>query len=282
MNRRRFLKWSLGSTVALSGLGLGYARYEASWVRLDHQTITVPRLPSAFEGKTVALLADFHHSDWVSLDYIKKVVEKTNALQADLIVLPGDFVHTSKDHRFMRPCIEALSSLHAPLGVFATPGNHDHWDDVALLHQCLHECRVIDLTNTGRWIEQDGSHLWIGGVDDLWEGKPDLRSALSEARSEDCCLLLCHNPDYVEHLRDHRVSLVFSGHTHGGQVILPFVGIRGMPSRYGKKYAAGLVKTPWTQVFVTRGLGTSSVPFRFRCRPEINLLTLTRENAPEA
>jgi uncharacterized protein len=275
MNRRRFLKWTLGSLVAVGGSSAAYGRFEATWTRIDRHTIAVLRLPSAFEGKTVALLADFHHSEWISLDYVKALVEKTNALQPDLIALPGDFVHVSKGHIYMRPCIEALSHLRAPLGVFVTPGNHDHWDDIDLLHECFREFDLIDVTNTGHWIERNGARLRVGGVDDLWEGRQDLNAALGEAGADDCCLLLCHNPDYVEHLQDRRVGLVLSGHTHGGQVILPAVGIRRVPSRYGKKYAAGLVRTPWTQVFVTRGLGTSVVPIRIRCRPEINLLTLT-------
>ena len=87
-------------------------------------------------------------------------------------------------------------------------------------------------------------------------------------------MLLCHNPDYVERLHDSRVSLVLSGHTHGGQVRIPGY-YRHVPSRYGKKYLAGLVRTPWTQVYVSRGVGVSGPPVRFCCRPEINLLTLT-------
>src|SRR5262245_40890086 len=167
MNRRRFLKWALGSAVGLPAAGLAYGRFEASWVRIDRQTIAVPRLPSGFEGKAVALLADLHHSKWVSLDYIRAIVEKTNVLAPDLIALPGDFVHTSDNHAWTRPCIEVLSELRAPLGVFATPGNHDHWDNVHLLHRCLRESPLIDLTNTGRWVEAGGRRLRAAGVDDL-------------------------------------------------------------------------------------------------------------------
>jgi predicted MPP superfamily phosphohydrolase len=174
----------------------------------------------------------------------------------------------------MRPCIEALSRLKAPLGVFAVPGNHDHWDDIGLFHDCLKEFGIADATNTGCWIELEGERLRLGGVDDLWEGKQDLNAALGGASHSDCCILLCHNPDYVERLRDSRVSLVLSGHTHGGQVSIPGY-YRHVPSRYGSKYLAGLVRTPWTQVYVSRGLGVSGPPVRFCCRPEINLLTLT-------
>ncbi len=274
MNRRSFVSRSLVGVMATPLLGLGYGSFEATWLRVDRQTVAVPNLPPAFQGKTVALLADPHHSQFVNLDFIQSAVDRINALAPDMVLLPGDFVHSHPDHIYMRPCLEVLSRLQAPLGVFAVPGNHDHWDDVALLHDCLDEFGIVDLTNTGRWIELNGERLRLAGVDDLWEGQPDLNAALDGVRPYDCCLLLCHNPDYVEHLRDRRVGLVLSGHTHGGQVLIPGY-YSHVPSYYGKKYLAGLVATPWTQVFVSRGVGVSGTAIRFCCRPEINLLTLT-------
>jgi predicted MPP superfamily phosphohydrolase len=99
---------------------------------------------------------------------------------------------------------------------------------------------------------------------------------LGNASLADACLLLCHNPDYVETLTDRRVGLVLSGHMHGGQIVVPGFGPR-IPSMYGLKYLEGLVRAPITQVFVSRGLGTVVAPLRFRCRPEINLLTLASQ-----
>jgi predicted MPP superfamily phosphohydrolase len=278
MNRRKFLGLSVGTVVAGPALGLGYGLFEATWVHVDRHTIAVPNLPSPFEGMTVAVLSDMHHSKLVTREYLDSVVQKTNALKPDLVAIPGDFVHTSPGHRYVRPCIASLSRLQAPLGVYAVPGNHDHWDNVHVLHACLRDSPITDLTNAGLWVERCGQRVRVAGVDDLWEGKQDLDAALGDARPNDCCLLLAHNPDYVETLCDRRVSLALSGHLHGGQVVLPLVGYRRLPSKYGSKYVAGLVKTPYTQVFVSRGLGVSSVPVRFRCRPEINLLTLTRDS----
>ena len=103
-------------------------------------------------------------------------------------------------------------------------------------------------------------------------GKP----APADASATDACLLVSHNPDFAEKLRDSRVGLVLSGHMHGGQIVVPGLGYHRLPSKYGTKYLHGLVRTPYTQVYVSRGLGTTGVPFRFRCRPEINLLTLAR------
>src|SRR5205085_218693 len=216
MNRRSFVTRSLAGVLAAPVLGMGYGTYEATWLRVDRQTIAVPYLPSAFQGKTVGILADPHHSQFVSLDFVQTAVDQLLALTPDLILLPGDFVHSHPDHVYMRPSIEAMSRLQAPLGVYAIPGNHDHWDNVEVLHRCLRDFGIPDLTNTGRWINLDGARLRLGGVDDLWDGTQLLNAALDGARPGDCCLLMAHNPDYVEHLRDRRVGLVVSGHTHGG------------------------------------------------------------------
>jgi len=235
----------------------------------------------AQSGLEVADIFRDHGSAWreanrrhVSLEQIKVIVETTNALKPDLVALAGDYVRESRGHVYIRPCLEALAGLRAPLGVYCVLGNHDHWDNIKLTREAIRDNGINDVTNTGRWIELDGGRLRLGGVDDLWEGKQDLRAALGDATPDDCCLLLSHNPDYVETLRDRRVGLVLSGHMHGGQIVVPGLGYHRLPSKYGTKYLQGLIRTPYTQVYVSRGLGTTGLPFRFRCRPEINLLTL--------
>jgi predicted MPP superfamily phosphohydrolase len=106
-----------------------------------------------------------------------------------------------------------------------------------------------------------------------------LASAIGDTAPDETCLLLSHNPDYVERIRDERIGLVLSGHTHGGQIYFPGFGAPRVPSRYGSKYLAGLVQGPVVQVFVTRGVGVVNMPIRFSARPEINLLTLATGKA---
>jgi uncharacterized protein len=274
MNRRRFLKWALGTVVAAPVLGAGYGRLEAGLLHVVRETIPVPNLPPSFEGTTITLLADIHHGPWVGLDHVESAVEMANALSPDLIAVPGDFAQAQSESGYLRPCLEAIAKLRAPLGVFATPGNHDHWYGVERFRDYLNEFGIHDVTNSGRWVERGNERLRVCGVDDLWYGRPDLPSALGDCGGDDCSVVLCHNPDVVEGIRDTRASLVLSGHTHGGQVWLgPYHG--HVPSRFGKKYLSGLVRTPWTQVYVTRGVGVSGPPVRIGRRPEINLLTLT-------
>lgn len=274
MNRRRFLRWSARAVLASPLAAVAYGWCEASWFHVRADTIAVPRLPSAFDGLRIALLTDLHHSRFTGLGYIRRIVETANGLGADLIALGGDFAY--KYARYIPPCLEVLADLHAPLGVYAILGNHDHWYDPKLTHRCIAAAKIADLTNTGVWLERGGQRLRLGGVDDFWEGTQDLWSALDSA---DTSVILCHNPDYVEMVRDRRVGLVLSGHTHGGQICLPVVGAPFVPSRYGSKYLHGLVRTPYTQVFVSRGLATTGPPLRIGSPPEINLLTLVP--APE-
>lgn len=274
MNRRSFLKWTAAGAIGAPAVLLGYSLFEAGWFRVARPTITVPNLPADFEGLTIALLTDLHHGRYTSLHYIRTVVEVTNALQPDVIALGGDYAHSDK--RWLPPCFDALSQLKARFGVFGVLGNHDHWYSTRLTKEVMRKARVAEVTNGGYWLLRGSSRLRIGGVDDYWEGVQHLPDALGDARSDDATLLLCHNPDYVETITDRRVGLVLSGHTHGGQIVLPGLYAPYVPSRYGRKYLHGLVQTPYTQVYVSRGLATVGPPLRFGARPEITLVTLTR------
>lgn len=277
MNRRQFLKGVAGSTLVVPLAGAAYGRAEAGWLHITRHTIAVPNLPPPFIGKTIALLTDPHHGPFNSLPFLQSIVEHTNALKPDLIALSGDFIQGPR-REYIAPGLQVFAPLHAPLGVYAVPGNHDHLHgNIAAVRRALRDSGLTDLTNRGQWIERDGHRLRIGGVDDLWHGQQDLPAALGDATESDACLLLCHNPDYAETLRDRRVGLMLSGHMHGGQIVLPGLGYHGIPSRYGLKYLQGLIRAPRTQVFVSRGLGTVGLPLRIRCRPEINLLTLARK-----
>jgi predicted MPP superfamily phosphohydrolase len=137
---------------------------------------------------------------------------------------------------------------------------------------------VQELTNRGVWLKRGSDRFRLGGVDDLWTGRSKEKEALGDAKPDDACLLLSHNPDIAERIRDQRVGLVLSGHTHGGQVVFPS-GAPFIPSVYGQKYLRGLVRAPETLVYVSRGLGTSGLPVRIGSRPEINLITLTSSSA---
>jgi predicted MPP superfamily phosphohydrolase len=271
MNRRVFLHSALAATIPATGAVAAYGLFESGWVRIDRQTLPLPRLPASFDGLTVAFLTDIHHGPFTSIDYVSAVVRTTLVLRPDLIVLGGDY--SLKDRRYIAPCFEVLSALTAPLGVYGVLGNHDYWHGVAETRAGMKSAGVTELTNAGVWVTKGSDRFRLAGVDDLWTGRSDVSAALGEATRDDACLLVSHNPDLAEVLREPRVGLMLSGHTHGGQVVFP-TGAPFVPSRYGQKYLRGLVKAPRTTVYVSRGLGTSGVPVRIASRPEINLITL--------
>jgi uncharacterized protein len=272
MDRRKFLKRAALAAVGLTTVGGAYPFLEAKWCRVLRRTIAVPNLPRPFRGTTVALLADVHHGPFVPLDYIRHVVQMTNALKPDIVCLAGDYMHRSAD--YIEPGIAALGKLEARMGRFAVRGNHDNRQFTPITRAALAEAKLPDLNNTGVWLERGGARLRVCGVGDLWTDVQDLEAALGDTTPDDVVILLSHNPDFVEMIRDPRVGLVLSGHTHGGQVVVPGFGAPIVPSRYGQKYLHGLVQGPCAQVFVTRGVGTVAPPVRLLCRPEVVLITL--------
>ena len=277
-SRRTFLRRTVRVGLGLAGvagLGTAYGFWEAVHVRVTRPTVAVPNLPRAFAGKTVAVLADLHHGPFVGLPFIRDAVRLTNALAPDVVALVGDYAHKGTQTEVqLPPCLEALSALSAPLGVYAVPGNHDMQRGGAVYRERIAATPLADLTNRHHRVTVGGESLYLAGVDDLWWGRPDLDRALAGVPDGAAVVLLCHNPDFAEERPDGRVGLVLSGHTHGGQAYLPGLGAAWTPSRYGAKYRRGLVRGPASAVYVSRGLGEAGVPLRLNAPPEIALITL--------
>lgn len=289
LSRRSFFVYS--RRVALASVA-GTAAYaflgELYNVETTRQSFRIRGLPPALDGLRIVQLTDIHHGPWTSLNYIRGVIEQTNAMQPDLILLTGDYVHQSE--AYIPPVMRELATLRAKIGVIGTLGNHDWWEDGV---QCLREfakARIPLIDNdrlfltSDRTLERrvgpaDRAHaLCVAGVGDLWEGAPNYREALAGVPREMPRILLSHNPDVAEEpafLRQApRVDLMLSGHTHGGQVSLPLIGRPITPSKYGERYASGLVQSPLCPVYVNRGIGTTIIPMRLRVRPEIALIEL--------
>jgi predicted MPP superfamily phosphohydrolase len=250
------------------------ARAEARTITVTRNTLNLREWPSAFEGLTVAFLTDLHCSPLTPPAYLSRVVEETNQLQPDLILLGGDYVTDGTE--YIRPVAEVLGRLQAPLGVYSVLGNHDHLNAPEMVRSALRHRGIVDVNNSGHWITRGDSRIRIGGVGDLWEDKQDLDRALSGVTDRDAVILLSHNPDYAMELIDPRVKLVLSGHTHGGQILLPGVGPVVTNTNFG--LVSGLHDFVTFQLYVSRGLGTVVVPMRYRCPPEVALLTLKNKN----
>jgi uncharacterized protein len=276
MNHR---KLGVAATLAGSGL-LAYATLvEPRWLQLRRSRIHLRRLPKALEGVRIGLLTDMHAGGWTPASILGRAVRMLMGQKPDIIALTGDFMDDGRSD--FRPVFRELAALRAPLGVYAVPGNHDHTIGIHAWRAALAEYTSIhDLTNDYTVVRCRGARFCIAGVDDFYEGRPRLR--LPPRSERDCTLLLAHSPDQAETVRRaaDAIDLIIGGHTHGGQVRLPFIGALLSSSRNPDLYDKGLRRRPWTQVYTSRGIGTVHLPVRFMARPEVSVLQLTGEPRP--
>lgn len=273
LSRRSFLKWSAWGGLT-AGLIASYPVFiERSIVLLNRYRIPVPNLPAAFEGLKVVHLTDIHHGFLVSLDFVRAVVRRTNAAGGDLIVCTGDYVHERNATGQIDAVWPLLGELKAPMGVFSILGNHDHW---AHTERSIHWLRETgqDLHHKQTVIERNGERLWLVGAGDFWEDPRDLDEELNGIPETDCRIVLAHNPDTADTQHSARIDLMLSGHTHGGQVVIPFYGPPVLPVN-NKTYSSGLKTAPkGFGVFISRGIGWAIYPIRINCYPEIAVLDL--------
>jgi uncharacterized protein len=226
------------------------------------------------QGLRVAHLTDLHFGPAQRLPSVRAWVTATLEQKPDLILITGDFLEYRKSLSGVSELCAELSRLKAPLGVFGVLGNHDLYAVMSgrdVLTDPLERAGIRLLTNTGMQVRQD---LFVAGVDDLWNGKPDLTSALEAASDHGAILLMTHHPDFLEMI-PARVSLTLCGHTHGGQIVLPWLGALHTGSRHGQKFAQGFVcGSLGARGFVSRGLGTTALPVRYNCPAELAVFDL--------
>lgn len=280
---RRGLAWA---TLGGGALVAGYASLvEPRLPRVRRIVRSLSGLPRSLSGLRLVQLSDLHLGPYNSAAYLARCIRRANELEADLVLLTGDYVHGSP--AYIAPVARLLGSLRARLGVLAVLGNHDHWEDPEACRRELRArgIRLVDNTRLflsaarrlGNSPPADGG-LCLAGVGDYWEDRCDLDAALGGVAPTLPRILLCHNPDFAEsesaRAGRHRVDLMLSGHTHGGQVRVPGVRSIIVPSSYGSRYARGLCQGPAFPVYVSAGLGVTIFPVRLLCPPELTLLEL--------
>ena len=244
----------------------------------------MPGLPAVFDGMRVAQLSDIHLDEYSEPYFVRDIVRRVNRLDPHLVLLTGDFVTWGLSSRkFAQGAAWQCANILAELNCrerYAVLGNHDVMVNSELVATALRDNGTKVLINACAPVERAGARFWLAGFDDPVEGTPDPDSAIpARIRNipNEPVVALCHAPDYADDLLAHpagkAVSLMLSGHTHGGQVRLPLVGATLLPP-LGRKYVEGWFHLGGMQLYVNRGLGAVGVPFRFDCPPEITLFTL--------
>jgi predicted MPP superfamily phosphohydrolase len=276
LTRRDFLKLAGIGVVSLPLYAGEISRHEISVQRI---TVTLPRLPEAFRGLTIAQLSDFHYAEYTEAYFIKQVIERVNLLKPDVVAFTGDFITNGfwpqQDVlRFTGECAEILARVHSPIR-YAVLGNHDCAKKIycQAMTDALEAHSIPVLDNRSVPLERDGARLWFAGLGDALVHNAHLDRAIPADAENEAVILLAHEPDILPMVARHNVDLMLSGHTHGGQMRFPLVPPMFLPE-LGKRYVEGLYRLGETQLYVNRGVGTVNLPFRFNCPPEITLITL--------
>ncbi|WNS43354.1 metallophosphoesterase [Paenibacillus sp. MMS20-IR301] len=276
MTRRQFLKRGAAAVFGAGLLAGGYAwKGEPNRLEITRRELPLKELPSSFAGTKLVHFSDVHLGFNKDTRDLARLVKHIREEQPDLICFTGDIVDSYAED--LTDSVSILAELEAPLGKYAILGNHDY-KNTELLTSLLAKSGFTVLRNQSYLIKQGGAVIAVAGLEDLLHGKPDPVAALKGVPDGCCTLLLMHEPDYADTAEGYPFHLQLSGHSHGGQIRLPFIGAPFTP--YGShKYIEGLYYTEnkAMPVYVNRGFGETSLPLRFLCRPELTVLTLRRE-----
>jgi predicted MPP superfamily phosphohydrolase len=275
MNRRSFLKKCF--TVGLAGTlaAPAYSHfYERKWIEIKQVPLSFAQLPNAFHGLRLLHFTDVHLGYYFDEYDLKELIDTINDLSPDLICFTGDFVESKVD--ILERSISLLKELKAPFGKFAVLGNHDYWENADGVADAIMAADFTLLRNDSVRVERGNDHIVVAGIDDVLYGEPDLDITVSNIQTDDFIILLAHEPDFADIASQYPIQLQLSGHSHGGQIRFPMLGAVVTPP-YGQKYPDRLYQVEQLKLYTSRGVGTTGVPFRMLCRPELTLIELRRE-----
>lgn len=271
ITRRNALKLIIagGAGALLDGCWI-----EPRLLSVTRQDVIYKKLPPGLEHLKIALLADFHFRPGKNEELVDKIVAQVRIEKPDLITLAGDFMN--RDPQVVIPLLERLGEMNATHGIFAVMGNHDGWAGNAdVIRRQFERAGISFLINQHSQLNIGGDLLAIAGTDFVWLGRPDPEETLRGIAANIPVLALVHEPDYFDTMTAHReILLQVSGHTHGGQCRVPIVGHAPITPKFGKKYVYGGYESRESNLFVTRGVGTTGPQVRFACPPELAILTL--------
>jgi uncharacterized protein len=264
------------ATLALAGLGTVAAL--SGRPRVHRQEIAIAGLPPAFDGYRIAQISDLHCGPFASGARVDRWVARVNGLGPDLVAVTGDLIASGS--AFVPVVAASLGKLRGRDGVFACMGNHDYFTDGEAMVAALERAGLDVLRNRGVSVRRGDQTLYVAGVDDTWTHRNDVSRALAARPPQAAVVLLAHDPALFPEAAAHAVDLTLAGHTHGGQLGVPFLAKRYNLARLMTEFTTGIYRRGPATLYVNRGLGATGLPVRLAVPPEIALLTLRR--APES
>ncbi|CAN5900128.1 metallophosphoesterase [soil metagenome] len=279
-SRRAFLarlKWGWAPLLTSGSGAYAYgSMLERHRVVVERHAVKLALGESGPSKLRVVSLTDFHFDPLYETGYLEECVRKANALNPDVVLLTGDYISKTSDR--IKDLAEVLGGLQAKVGIFACLGNHDFWDDPFEVRRSLRLKGIEVLMDQHTRVSCGDGQLLIAGLNSAWSGSPNWGRVASGFKTQDRALVLMHEPDFADQLaHDERAVMQFSGHTHGGQIRLPFLGALCLPS-WGKNYQAGFYDVKNLKLHVNRGIGTVHYHVRFFCPPEISCFEIVNSD----
>jgi uncharacterized protein len=279
VSHRKFMKLGLlgvlGSAFA-GGAAYAYAHnVEPDMIEMKPVALRLPRLHPAFDGYKLAQFSDIHLGTGMTAERLMRIVQMINAVEPDAVAITGDFVTDGDVAPFAEVLINTLGQLRPKDVAVAVLGNHDHWTCANEVRAVIRQCGLFDISNDVLTIHREEAVFHLAGVDDHCWRRDRLDLVLRKLPEQGTAVLLAHEPDFAKiSAPTGRFDLQISGHTHGGQVVLPFINRPLIVPRYGRKYPLGQYQVEKMIQYTNRGVGMIPPAVRFNCRPEITLFTL--------
>jgi uncharacterized protein len=273
--RKPFWSRFLRRLAVLSGLAAVLSVYvcaiEPNWYDIHAVRLELPHLAPEFDGYRIVQISDIHADRWMTQNRLAQIVDRVNQQHPDLVALTGDFVTRSPE--IFAPTLSAFEALQPKDRTVAVLGNHDVVTDSQPIQEALELAGVKVLINQSITLQRQNSQLHVAGVGDFWFKLANLTPILTELPNRGAAILLAHEPDFADiSSSTGRFDLQLSGHSHGGQVHIPF--IKRLVPRLANKYPVGQYQVGSTIQYTNRGVGMAPLHLRFNCRPEITVFTL--------
>ena len=282
VSRRDFLRllkiMGLEAILLAIGGGIYMREYEPSWVEVNKVTLRLPRLSRSFSGLRMIQISDLHFGGWMTSEHLIDIVQMIVDQSPDFVTITGDFIMGYNRVPNILEKIDEMASILKPISeqalTFGILGNHDYWVNRDALLNTLQSAGIRNLNNAVYSLERNGEMLHFAGVDDILHHQDRMDQILMQLPDIGCAILLAHEPDYADvSAATGRFDLQLSGHSHGGQVVLPIIGPPFLPN-LAQKYPSGLYRVGEMYQYTNRGVGMGLPYVRFNCRPEITVFTL--------